>query len=164
MQILFVLLALLPAVLFSQAPELVQQYRQRLGGAANELATVVRNFEEDSHRSGYTQQGALDLMGRNSEQLVRDQAERMRGYIDRLQRLRQQQAALGSGVTLTSLITVAREYDAPLMDQTWNDFVPAIPTTFLGLTTALLGWIAGYLVLFLTTLARRLTQRRRIYG
>lgn len=34
------------AVLFSQAPEFAQQYRQRLGGAIDELTTSIQSFDE----------------------------------------------------------------------------------------------------------------------
>jgi Protein of unknown function (DUF2937) len=43
-------IALLSALLFSQAPEFTQQYFQRLGGVVDELDSIVRHFDEDSCR------------------------------------------------------------------------------------------------------------------
>ena len=44
--------ALVLGFLLSQAPEFAQQYRQRLGGAVDELARIITQFDEDSARSG----------------------------------------------------------------------------------------------------------------
>lgn len=57
------------------APEFAQQYAQRLGGAIEEPERIVGHFYEDSRRSGYDRQGALTLMGNNSEQLDRQTRE-----------------------------------------------------------------------------------------
>ena len=48
----------------SQAPEIAQQYRQRLGGAVDELRRIVLRFDEDSARSGFDRAGALAVMER----------------------------------------------------------------------------------------------------
>src|SRR6266576_1983999 len=101
MQMLIAIIALLPALLFAQIPEFMQQYQQRLGGAAEELTTIVRHFDEDSQRSGYARSTALQIMSNNSERLIRDQANRWRENIERLDRLRQQQLALKDGIGLS---------------------------------------------------------------
>ncbi len=44
------------AMAASQIPEYAQQYRQRLGGAIDELRTIVARFDEDSAREGLTEQ------------------------------------------------------------------------------------------------------------
>jgi hypothetical protein len=72
MRILFAILSLMLALLLSQAPEFAEQYRQRLGGAIDELTAVVSHFEEDSLRSGYGRRTALQVMAHNPERLVRD--------------------------------------------------------------------------------------------
>jgi hypothetical protein len=91
---LLVAISLVFAAFFGQAPEFAQQYAQRLGGAIDELQRIVMHFDEDSRRSGYDRPGALALMGRNQEELVRDQATRMSETIDRLANLRAQQSAM----------------------------------------------------------------------
>ena len=50
-----------------------KQYRQRTGGAVDELKVVVRDFDEDSGRSGYDRAGALGVMRKNPDRLVREQ-------------------------------------------------------------------------------------------
>jgi Protein of unknown function (DUF2937) len=88
---LLVAISLVFAAFFGQAPEFAQRYAQRLGRAIDELQRIVMHFDEDSWRSGYDRPGALALMGRDQEQLVRDQAARMSETIDRLANLRAQQ-------------------------------------------------------------------------
>jgi exonuclease VII large subunit len=120
-------------LLASQVPEFLQQYRQRLGGAAGELTTVVRHFDEDSRRSGYQRHDALQLMKRNPERLIRDQALRMEENVSRLDRLSQQQEALSGGVTLEAFFAVLANYDPPLVEKTYDNFIPALPLTFTSL-------------------------------
>jgi hypothetical protein len=78
MQPFIIALSVLFAMLFSQAPEFTQQYLQRLAGTVEELSNIVRNFDEDSLRSGYDRSAALGVMRNNPERLVRDQATRMK--------------------------------------------------------------------------------------
>lgn len=147
MQRLFAVLSLLGALLFAQIPELLQQYRQRLGGAADELTVIVRNFDEDSRRSGYDRSGALGVMAKNPEQLVRDQAQRMTEYVRRLDRLNKQQSALTNGVTPAAILAVAVDYDKPIMAQAWSAYAPALPTTLTGIVFAIIGWCLSYAAL-----------------
>jgi phosphoenolpyruvate carboxylase len=144
MQRLFAILSILGAVLFAQVPELLQQYRQRLGGAADELTVIVRNFDEDSRRSGYDRAGALGVMAKNTEQLMRDQALRMTEYVRRLDRLNEQQSALANGVTPAAVVAVAIDYDKPIMAQAWKAYAPALPTSLTGIVFAIIGWCLSY--------------------
>jgi hypothetical protein len=142
---LFAVISLLPALLFGQVPEFMQQYRQRLGGATDEMTSVVRHFDEDSRRSGYERNAALELMARNSESLIRDQALRMKENIQRLNRLNSQQAAFANGVSLESVAAFAINYDKPLFDKTLESYVLAIPLTIAGFTFSIVGWVLSYL-------------------
>ena len=95
------IIAALCALLCSQVPEFMQQYSQRLGGVVEELGRIVRQFDEDSSRSGYERSAALRVMANNSERLVRDQATRMQENITRFDRLREQQEAMRDRVRLS---------------------------------------------------------------
>src|SRR5689334_23295501 len=86
-------LALAAGMISSQLPEFAQQYRQRLGGAIDELARILTHFDEDAAHSGYDREAALAVMTRNDERLVRDQATRMRENVDRYGKLVSQQQA-----------------------------------------------------------------------
>ena len=128
-------LALLAAMTSSQVPEFAQQYRQRLGGAIDELARILTHFDEDAARSGYDRAGALALMARDAEQLVRDQAGRMREDIDRYSRLVEQQQAFSKSGPFGRLAAFFADFDTPLVENTMHDFEPAniTPSSVVGL-------------------------------
>lgn len=159
MQKFFAAISLFSALFFAQIPEVVQQYRQRIGGAVDELNIIVRNFDEDSRRSGYDRAGALSIMSKNPERLVREQGQRMEGYSRRLDRLSAQQLALANGVTLGAVIAVAFNYDQHIMSQALNAYTWAFPTTVTGIVFAIIGWILCYSALFLLSLPVGLRAR-----
>ena len=152
-------IALLCALVFWQVPEFVQQYVQRLGGAIAELERVVGHFDEDSRRSGYDRSAALKLMISNPERLIRDQAVRMRENIARLNRLRQHQEALKDGGALSRLGAFARNFDPPLVGQTFDNYKPALSMTIEGFLFAIAGFLISYLaILVVGTAFRRLVE------
>jgi Protein of unknown function (DUF2937) len=147
MRTLFAVVSLLPALLFSQGPEFAEQYRQRLGGAIDELTAVVEHFQEDAQRSGYDRDTALRLMAQNTERLVRDLGTRMQENVARLDLLRRQQRLFSRGVTLGSLTDFAFNHDAPLFEKTWESYAPGLSLSFLGLLLAIVGWSASCVLL-----------------
>ncbi len=147
--------ALICAVLFSQAPEFAQQYQQRLGGAVNELAIIVRHFDEDAARSGYDRLKALDVMRKNSERLVRDQGTRMEDIIARLDRLREQQLAMKEAGPTGQFGAFLASVDGPLAQKTWQSFVPAAPFSVEGVLFAFIGSAMAYLLIFGVIILRR---------
>jgi Protein of unknown function (DUF2937) len=142
-------IALLGALIFWQAPEFVQQYVQRLGGAVAELEGIVANFDEDSRRSGYDRSAALQLMTSNPERLIRDQAGRMHENILRLSRLRAHQEALKDDRALSRLGAFVVNADAFLIRQTLDSYKPALSMTFEGLIFAALGFLVSYLLMII---------------
>lgn len=139
---LLVAISVVVAVLFGQAPEFAQQYAQRLGGAIDELDRIVRHFDEDSRRSGYDRPGALALMVRNQEQLIRDQATRMSDTIERLAKLRAQQSAMNQPGSFTRVAAFANGYDQDIASRTWRDFQSALPFS----VDAILFMGAGFII------------------
>jgi hypothetical protein len=131
----------------SQAPEFAQQYRQRLGGAVDELARIIQQFDQDSRRSGYDRTAALRLMARNNEQLIRDQATRMEESIARLDRLRAQDTAFRNGGSFVRISAFILNFDRPLVQGTVVAYEPAVPVTMEGLLLAGGGFLAAYLLL-----------------
>lgn len=145
---LIVITALVAALLSAQIPEVIQQYRQRLGGAVDELSVVVGNYDDDTRRSGYDRKSGLDALKENPDRLVRKQSERMSDYIKRLDRLKAQQAALMYGLTFSAIFAVIADYDTQTMSRTWASYVPSFPTTSIGILFALVGFLACSASLF----------------
>jgi hypothetical protein len=113
------------------------------GGAIEELQRIVDHFDDDSRRSGYDRQGALGLMGRNSEQLVRDQGTRMSETIDRLANLRAQQIAMNQRGAFARVTALATGADREIAARTWRAFEFALPLSMDAILFTLLGLIAS---------------------
>jgi hypothetical protein len=149
-------LALMAGMVLSQVPEFAQQYRQRLGGVIDALAQILTHFDEDAAHSGYDREGALALMTRNPERLVRDQATRKREEIERYGRLVEQQQAFTNAGPFSRIVIFFSELDRPLAENAMRDFEPALPTTLEGVVFT----AGGFIVVFLFLHGLRLLFRR----
>jgi|SRR6266487_3200308 hypothetical protein len=147
--------AIVPALLFAQIPEYMQQYYQRIGGAVDELDRIVQHFDEDSRRSGYDRASALGLMANNSERLIRDQALRMNENIARLDRLRKQQQTMREGSAFERFATFVTSYDPPLAQRTWDAYKFGLPLSVDGIVFALVGYVLSLLGMLLLALGGR---------
>ena len=70
-------IALLAGLIGSQGPEFAQQYRQRLGGAIDELNRIVANFDAEAQRENLTPAEGLSRLDQNADPLAR---RARRGY------------------------------------------------------------------------------------
>ena len=148
--------------LLSQTPEFAQQYRQRLGGAIDELSRIIQQFDEDSRRSGYDRAAALRLMANNPEQLIRDQATRMEQTVARYSRLREQEDAFRNGGPFTRLSAFVVNFDRPLVQRTVQNYEPAVPVTIEGILLAGGGFVVAYFLLPVLGASWRRRRRRRV--
>jgi hypothetical protein len=154
-------------VLFSQAPELSQQYRQRLGGAIDELTTIIQNFDEQANHNGLDRQAALNTYGISSEKFLRSQGDAMRQSFDRYEDLTEQLAHLTAASPILRPLVVAQSPDPKTLANAWRDFVPGVPVSVAGLVWAMFGAVVGLMVsviviIFLqatVTVARRSSRR-----
>ena len=60
-------LGLMGAVTASQGPEFAQQYRQRLGGAIDELRRAIARFDADAQAHGETRERAIARLRGNAD-------------------------------------------------------------------------------------------------
>ena len=120
--------ALLFGLALTQVPEFVEQYRQRLGGAIDELAAVVGRFDADSAQHGLTEGAAI---GTSSPR-------------------RDAQAAFRSEGPVARLATFATHYDQRIARGAYADFEPAVPTSPEALVLGLVGFLFGGGVVHMT--------------
>jgi hypothetical protein len=155
--------ATIGALTASQLPEFAQQYRQRLGGALDEMRRVVEDFDAGAARSQLTRAEALDRYRAADEPFLREQGSSVAASIDRYETLAEQRARLESAPPLMRPVVVLRNPDARIIRGAWQDYEPAFPTTPAGLVWAALGFfLLGGLVSFLRQLggiARRWRRR-----
>jgi hypothetical protein len=145
--------AIVGAVTFSQAPEFAQQYRQRLGGALDELRVIVDDFDHDARQYNLTRESALALFSASKESFVQARGTSMRNTLDRYQRLSDQVADMNSTAPVLRPFIVISDPDEMIVRNAWSDFVPAIPVSLSeiawgGIGALLFGGMAGFFALF----------------
>jgi hypothetical protein len=154
-------MALLGGLLFSQAPEFAQQYRQRIGGALDELKAIITQFDNEANRNGLDRQAALGLYTASGEQFLRSQGDAMGYNFSRYQRLEQQRQDLEQASPMAKPFVILRNPDPDLVTNAWRDFAPGIPVTMAGLMWAGIGLITGWLAAALFGTASLRAARRR---
>jgi Protein of unknown function (DUF2937) len=161
-------LGLLGATTASQGPEYAQQYRQRLGGAIDELQRVVERFDADARANGETIASAVERLRGNPDDLASRQGTAMQGNMERLARLEAHRQAMIEAGPFRRVGLMLRDGDADVMQAAYRDFEPALPVTEEGIAAAAMGFLSvwgGVLLLtgFLRSLGRpsrtRITSR-----
>ena len=147
---LAIAIGLLCALLGSQFPEFAQQYRQRLGGALDELNRMVAQFDAEVAGQSLNRAQGLDRLEKNDDPLARERGAAIAGDIGRAERLQRQQDALKSAGPLTRVAALAENFDAPTLRQAVADYEPAVPVTIealiIGAIGLLIGWSATHLI------------------
>jgi hypothetical protein len=150
---------LLGAATTSQLPEYAQQYTQRLGGAVDELAAFVRDFDRDAQTFGLERQIALQRMLRNTDDFIRDRGESARQTIERFDRLGAHYTAMREAPPLQRL-WLMRSADGSIARRAFDDFKPAVPLTVDGAVAAAVGFVIGLLVVFGLSRSAKTLRRR----
>ena len=132
----------------SQFPEFAQQYKQRLGGAIEELGRVVSDFDRDATISGLSRSQALDLHQQSTAPLFQQRGRSMRAAIDRYETLLKQRDDFARRSSLTQPLVLAYS-DGVTIAGALHDFSPAVPTTTDGLIWAASGFVLGAAVVYL---------------
>jgi hypothetical protein len=153
-------LGLLGGVVASQGPEFSQQYRQRLGGAIDELHRIVDRFDADARANGETQASAITRLRNNPDDLANRQGTAMQGNVERLARLEIHRQSMVQAGSFTRVALMARDGDRDVMEAAYQEFEPAMPITEEGILSAAIGFVAvwgGILLLagFLRSFRRR---------
>jgi hypothetical protein len=130
---------LLGAAGASQFPEFSQQYRQRLGGAVDELALIVVQFDIDAAVVGLDRETALAQLATGGVFGAR-RAETLRGTFARYNRLREDLAALEGAGPFERARMAPAVMDREIARRTLSDYVPAMPLSLEGLSFAAIGF------------------------
>ncbi|MGE3874021.1 MAG: DUF2937 family protein [Parvibaculaceae bacterium] len=153
----------LGAIIGAQLPELMQQYQQRLGGAADEVAIIVDRFDRDAAANNMSRGDALAQLHVSGDDLVRRRGADMEINIERLAQLKQQSEEM-SGDYLSRTVYFIGHADSALLNETLKVFKPAVPTTVEGLFSALAGLVAGWWVVRLIAWPFRRWNEMRARG
>lgn len=135
------------AAILSQFPEFSQQYTQRLAGQVEALHMVVADFDRSAAQAGMTREDALASMGGST--FLDARRNDMRETIARSDRLDTNLSALRRASPLERLTMPQRLADRELTAATFDDFEPALPLSVAGAATSVVGFIIGWLCVFL---------------
>ncbi|MGP9820891.1 DUF2937 family protein [Salinarimonas sp. NSM] len=141
-------MGLVGALAGSQGPEFAQQYEQRLGGAVDELATVVARFDEGAREAGLDREGALGRLEANPDDLVRRQGADAREAAARLAALEAHAARFAASDGLSQVLLVLREGDPRIAAAAYRAYEPAVPVTTEGAIAGGLGFAMLWLLTF----------------
>lgn len=155
-RILALAIGLMAGLAASQGPEFAQQYRQRLGGAIDELRRVVTRFDMDAQASGLSREAAVARLREQPEPVSRAQGDAMGEIGERLSALENQREAFVEAGPFSRLLVMMHRIDPGLARATYLDFEPAWPATAEGLATGGVGFAAGWMAIWF--LARTLAR------
>ena len=111
----------------SQAPEFSQQYRQRLGGAIDELQTVVGRFDQDARQYGLDRSAAIARLSGNVDPLAQKRAQDARLNAERLEELVTQRNAMTEAGPFKRVFVMMSDPDPAVLRGTVGQFEPAVP-------------------------------------
>jgi len=104
--------ALMAGLLGSQAPEFAQQYRQRIGGALDELNRIIARFDAEATEENVTPPQAIARLEQNTDPLARRRGLNMAETIARADRLREQLAAMTDAGPLRRLYVTLVDFES----------------------------------------------------
>jgi len=137
------------ALIGAQLPEFAQQYRQRLGGALDELNRMIAEFDAEAKDQSLSREQGLERLNRNDDPLARQRGQAVGQEIERADRLSRQQQAFRDAGPLSRLAVMAENFDSSTFEQAAREFEPAVPVTFEAFVIAgvalILGWAATHL-------------------
>ena len=140
---------LLCGLIGTQGPEFSQQYRQRLGGALDELRRIVAAFDAEAAGHSLTPSEGVARLKDNPDPLARERGADIESDTAREARLERALADMHDAGPLRRLVVMVRDLDAPAASETLRDFEPAVPVTseslILGGLALLSGWVATHL-------------------
>ena len=134
-------LCVLGAVLFSQIPEFMQQYLQRLGGHLDEARRQLQQFQDTAAQSGLTLDRFIAQTAATAEPAVARLSGVMTETVARVDNLAAAQAALEHATMWSRPFVFLRHLDPAIARATGVIFKPAVPTTLEGLAYALAGML-----------------------
>lgn len=129
------------AVAFSQAPEYMQQYFQRLGGHLDEATRQLRQFEQVAEQAGESVSAFATRAQASADAVMARMGDIVAATIARVDDLSAAVAALRDATPWSRPFVFLEHLDLEMARATWRVFKPAVPTTFEGALYAAAGMI-----------------------
>jgi hypothetical protein len=150
------------AVVFSQAPEFMQQYLQRLGGNLDDARLVVSHFADVAAKSGMSVEELASGAARNPDPSVAGLGGVIRESVARAGDLAAAYDSLLHASAWTRPFVFIAHFDAAIAKPTLWAYKPAVPTTAEGLLYAgfgIVATLAAYHLAVRGPIVRRIRRR-----
>lgn len=134
------------ALIFSQLPQYLQQYTQRLGGHVNEIGRLVEQLQMLALQSGKSLSQYIDKFTRSNDPDFAQQGEWMQTLVERHAQLSAAWEAITHATPLTRLSAYLAHHQSEIAKTTLAFFQPAFPMTVEAGIYALIGALIGYLI------------------
>ena len=126
---------------FSQIPEFIQQYLQRLGGHLDEARRQLGQFHNAAEQSGITLHRLIEQTSSNPDAAVAKLGGVMTNAVTRVEQLQVAHSAILTASIWEKPFVFLRNVDSDIARATWQIFKPAVPTTVEGLVYAGIGML-----------------------
>lgn len=134
-------LCVIGTVLFSQIPEFMQQYLQRLGGHLDEARRHLAQFQQTAAQSNLPLEQFIQQTAANSDAAVAKLSGVMTEAVNRVDALSAAETAIQQASLWSRPFVFLKHVDYSIARATWSIFKPAVPTTMEGLVYALCGML-----------------------
>jgi hypothetical protein len=137
------------AIVFSQFPQFMQQYTQRLSGHLSELDLQVKLMQNAAEASSLSLNAYIQkFLQSNSEPAFNRQGEIMQQVMDRFQNLSAALKSFQDASLYKRPFVFITHLNGDIAGDTWTTFQPGIPTTLEGLVYAFVGMLAGIIFFY----------------
>jgi len=134
-------LCVVGAVLFSQAPEFMQQYLQTIGGALLEAERNLAQYHDIAKETGQTFEQFVSTTKAIAADGVAKLGDVMEASSSRVAELTAAETALRDATPLTRPFAFISHLDGAILNKTWSLYKPAVPTTLEGALYAAFGMV-----------------------
>lgn len=153
--------AIFLGVAATQVPAFTQQYRQRLGGAIDELAVVVADFDADSAKAGMSEDEGIRHLADSPDPFVQARGTQMQTIVGRLRRLVAQRDGFDTAGPVGRIVMLAGDVDARVARHAYESFQPGLPASWDGVVAGCIGFTVGGGLIHLLTWPFRSRKRLR---
>ena len=146
----------------TQAPEFMQQYTQRLGGWLDSYTKLVADLDARATQYNMTRDAYIAALRTSPDPKVVAEANNIAQYPVIQKRLEDMQKAFTEAPSWKKGLVFVRNMQRPLLEATYGDYEPAVPTTPEGAAYGGAGFVAGAVLLNILVLI--LKQLRQLLG
>lgn len=160
-RIIVVVVGLICGAVTAQGPEFIQQYTQRLGGWRDAYFVDIAELEARAKNLGQTRDEYIAALRANEEAEAQQEGAHWAQKVVSLDALIKAYSDLAGASSWMRVPVFIEHYNPELAARTWTAYKPAVPTTMEGAAYGGVGFLGGWLLVFLGGIPWRKWQEKR---